>query len=82
MVASVGNELCQCASKAVVEEWFDVAKPSLTLRHCSYTAFTEVGTVENQVANGCVTSGNLPNSSGQILKKAKKPCLMSLRSIR
>ncbi|KAF1899275.1 hypothetical protein Lal_00019402 [Lupinus albus] len=26
--------------------------------------------------------GNLPNSSGQILKKAKKRCLMSLRSIR
>ena len=42
----------------------------------------EVGTVENKVANGCVTRGNLPNSSGQILKKAKKRCLMSLRSIR
>ena len=41
-----------------------------------------VGTVENKVANGCVTRGNLPNSSGQILKKAKKRCLMSLRSIR
>lgn len=24
----------------------------------------EVGTVENKVANGCVTRGNLPNSSG------------------
>ena len=24
-------------------------------------------TVENKVANGCVTRGNLPNSSGQIL---------------
>ncbi|KAK7296911.1 hypothetical protein VNO77_49343 [Canavalia gladiata] len=42
----------------------------------------EVGTVENKVANGCVMRGNLPNSSGQILKKAKKRCLMSLRSIR
>jgi hypothetical protein len=42
----------------------------------------EVRRVENKVANGCVTRGNLPNSSGQILKKAKKRCLMSLRSIR
>ena len=42
----------------------------------------EVGTVEYKVANGCVMRGNLPNSSGQILKKAKKRCLMSLRSIR
>ncbi|KAH0670312.1 hypothetical protein KY290_025745 [Solanum tuberosum] len=29
----------------------------------------EVRRVENKVANGCVTRGNLPNSSGQILKK-------------
>ncbi|KAK7357208.1 hypothetical protein VNO80_16491 [Phaseolus coccineus] len=41
----------------------------------------EVGTVENKVANGCVMRGNLPNSSGPILKKAKKRCLMNLRSI-
>ncbi|KAL0291783.1 UNVERIFIED_CONTAM: hypothetical protein Scaly_2620400 [Sesamum calycinum] len=43
--------------------------------------YDEVRRVENKVANGCVTRGNLPNSSGQILKKAKKRCLMSLRSI-
>lgn len=40
------------------------------------------GIVENKVANGCVRRGNLPNSSGQILKKAQKRCLKSLRSIR
>ena len=40
------------------------------------------GRVENKVANGCVRRGNLPNSSGQILKKAPKRCLKSLRSIR
>nr|GEX32361.1 hypothetical protein [Tanacetum cinerariifolium] len=42
----------------------------------------EVKRVENKVANGCITHGNLLNSSGQILKKAKERCLMSLRSIR
>ncbi len=31
-----------------------------------------LGIVENKVANGCVRRGNLPNSSGQILKKADK----------
>ncbi|KAK1388427.1 hypothetical protein POM88_016605 [Heracleum sosnowskyi] len=36
---------------------------------------------ENKVVNECVTRGNLPNSSGQILKKAKMCYLMSLRSI-
>ncbi|KAK4412297.1 hypothetical protein Salat_2981300 [Sesamum alatum] len=41
----------------------------------------EVRRVENKVANGCVTRGNLPNSSGQILKKAKKRCLMSLPTL-
>jgi hypothetical protein len=38
--------------------------------------------IENKVVNGCVTRGNLLNSSGQILKKAQKHCLMSLSSIR
>jgi len=46
------------------------------------TPFAGIRIVENKVANGCVTRGNLPNSSGQILKKAQKRCLMSLRSIR
>jgi len=44
---------------------------------------------ENKVAHGCVTRGNLPNSSGGQertanpgIRKAFKRCLMSLRSIR
>ena len=44
--------------------------------------FAGIRIVENKVANGCVTRGNLPNSSGQILNQAQKRCLMSLRSIR
>ncbi|PKU72813.1 hypothetical protein MA16_Dca017132 [Dendrobium catenatum] len=43
--------------------------------------FARIGRVENKVANRCVTHGNLPNSLGQILKKAQKRYLMSLHSI-
>ncbi|RWR97878.1 hypothetical protein CKAN_02734700 [Cinnamomum micranthum f. kanehirae] len=60
-------------------------KRKCALAHSGFRAALSLrllGTVENKVANGCVTRGNLPNSSGQILKKAKKRCLMSLRSIR
>ncbi|GER38309.1 ribosomal protein S10 [Striga asiatica] len=51
-------------------------------RCCILNSDLEVRRIENKVANGCVTRGNLPNSSGQILNQAKKRCLMSLRSIR
>ncbi|KAK9177776.1 hypothetical protein WN943_026965 [Citrus x changshan-huyou] len=52
---------------------------SLLAEEPIFTGTEEVGTVENKVANGCVTRGNLPNSSGQILKKAKKRSTLGLR---
>ena len=72
------------------------------LNTCKSNVVFVYRTVEDKVANGCVTRGNLPNSLGRIPKKrkqlccllacllaclllfdkAKKRCLMSLRSIR
>jgi len=64
----------------------NLSRPASKLQGAGYVdfqpPFAGIGIVENKVANGCVTRGNLPNSSGQILKKAQKRCLMSLRSIR